>query len=61
MKTTEKLIANRVKGGFNESDSRELLNDLLAKHSHNTLAAALSYFGFCSARMAESFAASITA
>lgn len=46
MNNNEKMIARRVRGGFNAAESRTLLEELQAAHDGDNLAAALSYNGF---------------
>ena len=43
---TSKLIARRVRKGFNEAQSRDLLATLVASHDGDNLAHALHYEGF---------------
>ena len=45
-KLTSRLIARRVKGGANETQSIALLLDLLDSHEGDNLAYALEYNGF---------------
>lgn len=45
-KITSRLIARRVKGGANETQSRALLADLIGSHDGDNLAFALEYNGF---------------
>lgn len=58
-KTTEALIARRVRQGGNEDQSRELLAELVATCGAGTLACALHYNGFATERGADAAAAEL--
>jgi hypothetical protein len=43
---TARMIARRVRGGYNEAESIALLAELTASHTGDNLDAALAYNGF---------------
>lgn len=59
--TFEKLIARRVRGGANETESRARLNELLATAGQTFLAYALHYEGFATATQADRIAEQVAA
>lgn len=52
----DKMIARRVKGGYNAEQSKALLTHLIASHDGHNLASALVYQGFATERQALAFA-----
>lgn len=42
----ERLISNRLRGGYAEEQSRRLLGEILSAHSGVNLESALAYHGF---------------
>lgn len=57
----EALVARRVRGGGNHTDSAALLAELIAAHEGINLESALLYHGFAATpRIAEKVVASLT-
>jgi hypothetical protein len=50
------MITRRASKGYNASESRAMLNELIASHSGDNLAAALVYNEFATAAQAARFA-----